>query len=240
MHLFQRKQLIMESEKLISLVFKEFLMYVTHEKYIEFYALKESALSLHLNIEIADSTDRIAQKMINLNIANACLNDFKLYLINCVDMGYIKEPQLTLYFNCLDSIVELLGIYRRSIKQNLVKWEVHYDRQGNKVELHQNKASKGYSKQSEEHTEEEELLGAAENTVSPPLFSQHQNKVEEQLIDTPIPPLSTYIDNLVNKWKEEIAVNQQSAIDDVEETAIRKEEDSANKCSRESGSKKAS
>ena len=209
MHLYQIRKLNSESDKLISLVFKEFLVYVSQEKYIEFFSLKEAALSLQMHISLADSTDSIAQKMINLNIANACLSDFKKHLVGCVDMGYIREPQLSHFFNCLDCIVELLGIYRRASKQNLIKWDVQFDSKANSIELH--KKDKLYSSNTQQLKQAEKFLGAAEKIVLPKLFKSQNPSFLKKPASYSVPPIRDYIDNLVNKWNDERANSKNSS-----------------------------
>lgn len=215
MHAFQIRKLISESDKLTSLVFKEFLVYISQEKYLEFFSLKEAALSLQNHLNLAESTDSIAQKMINLNIANACLSDVKMHLVCCVDMGYIREPHVSQFFNCLDNIVELLGIYRRASKQNLIKWDVQFDATTNSISLHKkqpllySKASmQSEQEQENEHEQEHEssFLGAAENISRPKSSIEIRKRVEKELdsirpASEPL-PIRDYIDNLVNKWQE--------------------------------------
>lgn len=205
MHAFQIRKLINESEKLTSLVFKEFLVYISQEKYLEFFSLKEAALSLQNHLNLAESTDSIAQKMINLNIANACLTDVKMHLVCCVDMGYIREPHLSQFFNCLDNIVELLGIYRRASKQRLISWDVQFEATTKSFRL-QKKEGLFYTKSSKQEVDEASFLGAAESVIYPKNLLDIDRKNEKDSVE--IRPASEpshirdYIENLVTKWQD--------------------------------------
>lgn len=202
MHLYQIRKLNNEADKLVSLVFKEFLVYVSQEKYLEFFSLKEAALSLQLHISMAESTESVAQKMINLNMANVCVNDFKKHLISCVDMGYIREPQQSHFFNTLDEIVELLGIYRRSNKFKLLQWDVHFEAETKKLASHREQPA--YKPSAESVKNGEKLLGAAENPIDSTFFTTQPSKIQEKLTEYAVPPIREYIDNLLYKWREEV------------------------------------